>query len=86
MDSVTEARVNRINELAAAVLKDSKLQARRYVPGMTARLGLSMEDLREYSIARAINYQLGMLNGGLEYECHRELASRFDLPPSVRHY
>lgn len=83
MDLVTEARVNRINELAASVLADARLQARRYVPGMTARLGLSRDDLRQYSLTRVIQYQLGKSEGGFEFDCHRELEKRFELPLST---
>ena len=81
MDTLTQGRVSKINELAAAVLADSQRRANRvYSSSKTARLGMGMEDVKEYSIARAVQYMLGTLQGGLEAECNRELHARNELP------
>ena len=80
MDTLTQGRVSRINDLAAAVLADSQRRANRVVPsGKTARLGMEPGDIKEYSIARAVQYMLGTLKGGLEAECSRELHARNEL-------
>ena len=78
MDLVTEARVNRINELAAAVLNESKRKSQRCAPGTTARLGLSDEDVRGYSVARAIEHSLGLVRLGLERECQMAAAALYE--------
>lgn len=81
MNSATQEYVEKVNQLAAAVLADSRRKSNRTVPeGKTARLGLSRGDLQDYSIARAIECALGKRNGGLEYECSRELHGRLPLP------
>ena len=81
MDLLTQGRVSRINDLAAAVLADSQRRASRVFPsGKTARLGMGAEDVKEYSVSRAIQCMLGTLRGGLEAECNRELHARNELP------
>lgn len=84
MDALMQGRVSKINELAAAVLADSQRQARQFEPGPEARLGLSAGDLQRYSFSRAIKSQFtsphAQTVGGLERECHNELAKRFDVP------
>ena len=81
MDTLTEGRIAKINELAKAVMVDSQRRSNRVVPtGQTARLGLSGKDLEEYSIANAVQYMLGTRQGGLEAECDRELHDRNNLP------
>jgi Phage capsid family len=85
MDLLTQGRVNKINELAQAVLADSQRRRLREGPGGGAYLGLSESEVRRYSLARAIQSRLDTpfddpREGAFERECSEELAKRFELP------
>lgn len=85
MDLLTEGRIEKINEIAQAVLADSRrhaLLADQWREGnRKAYLGLSSGDLRSYDLARVINSLRGLgVRAGVEQECSDELAKRFDLP------
>lgn len=87
MDLLTEARITKINEMAEAVLSDSRRRTLDVldVPGASASLGLSDREVRSYSISRAIQNCLGLLDssrteGGIERECANALGQRFEVP------
>jgi HK97 family phage major capsid protein len=84
-DLITEARVTKINELAAAVLADSQRRHRREAtdsPGAGARLDLSASELRTYSWTAAIQSALGNNQDSFEQECSDEIRKRIQLPIS----
>lgn len=85
MDLLMQGKLERINELAAAVLTDSCRRSRGAADAAAvvgkSHLGLSPKDLREYSVAAVINSLRGLgAQTGLERECSEELGKRFDLP------
>lgn len=88
MDLVTAAKVERINELAQAVLADS-YRRHRTEPEETAELGalgLTARQVKQYSILKLIRVLLpgSMENpyererAAFELECSQELAKRFN--------
>ena len=85
MDALTEGRVRKINEMAEAVLADSRRGARLDEPGTSSRLDLSPRDLNRYSFSRAVQTQIASVKYidkfcGFERECSNELATRFEVP------
>jgi len=80
MDLASQDYVNKVNQLAASVLADSRRRDGQFGHGKTARLGLHSEDLRRYSITRAIKTMLGKRTAGFEYECNQELRKRLYIP------
>lgn len=80
MDLLTQARIQKINEMADAVLADAQRRAALdSSPSKSARLGMSVLQLEEYSMKKVIE---SLLKGkqGIEWECSKELFKRFDAP------
>lgn len=85
MDLLTEGRIEKINEMAQAVLADSRRRAvvasAWRAGNRKAYLGLSPSDLGCYDLANVVHVLSGRGGqAGLERECSDELAKRFDLP------
>lgn len=79
MDLITEGRLEKIHEISASALTDSRRLASVAGNGR-AYLDMSSSDLRRYKIDRLINSFRGLGHAGFEDECSQELSKRYDLP------